>query len=245
MTTPQGVRPRSWAWPVFVLALVLGLLLLGGVVWANLEARLFYPTDLFTPGSARERLRGLRCPLVVAQDERAHLFLRVTNPLDMPVRRFIRITVALRHVLLVDQDKIWLDFAPHETRTISWEIPATEGVYGGRFLLTSVYMGATGRLVPALNDCGVWVWPLQGVSGAWAWALASGLVFGLLATGLYMGGLARSSALARGLFGLYLLAWLAEGALRAWVVTGGLLALIAATLVARGFQWLEGPTEAI
>jgi len=236
-----GRAPARWASWVFYLGLVLGIGLLGGIVWANFEARMFYPSDMFTPGSKRERLRSLYCPPVVAQDETARLRLKVRNPLDRPVRRFVRITVALRHLLLVDQQKIWLDLGPHETQEVTWEIPASQGVYGGWFLMTSVYLGATGELLPSINDCGIWVWPIRGISGAWALSLASGLVFGLMAAGLYAGGLGAVSGTARILFGLYLVAWIAQIALRAWVLSGALLAILSIILLMWALQQIESP----
>ena len=232
--------PRAWATVAFAVGLVLGLFLLAGIAWANFEARLFYPSDFFTPGSKRERLRGLQCPLVVAQDETAQLRLRLRNPLDRPLRRFVRITVALRHVLLVDQDKVWLDFAPHETKTVTWDIPASEGVYGGWFLMTSVYAGATGDLAPGLNDCGIWVWPVRHIPGAWALSAAFGLAFGLMAAGLFPGGLSAVSGATRGLFAAYLVAWLAQVALRAWVFSAAVLALLALGLLMGLLQHLGG-----
>ncbi len=235
----RGRPARRWAPVAFYAGLLLGMLLLGGIAWANFEARMFYPSDMFTPGSKRERLRSLRCPLVVSQDETARLHLTVTNPLDRPVRRFVRITVALGHVLLVDQHKIWLDMGPRETKEVTWEIPASQGVFGGWFLMTSVYLGATGRLLPSLNDCGIWVWPVRGVPGAWALSLAFGLAFGLMAAGLYAGRLHDASGTARVVFGLYLSAWVAQVVFRGWVVSAALLALLAIILLMALLQRLE------
>ncbi len=237
----RGRARRRWAAWAFYGGLVLGMVLLGGIAWANFEARMFYPSDMFTPGSKRERLRSLHCPLVVAQDEEAQLRLRVTNPLDRPVRRFVRITVALRHLLLVDQQKIWLDLGPHETQEVTWQIPASQGVYGGWFLMTSVYLGATGELLPSINDCGIWVWPIRGLPGAWALSLAFGLAFGLMAAGLYPGGLSHASGTARVLFGLYLIAWVAQVVFRAWVLSGTLLAMLTIILIMWALQQVESP----
>jgi len=243
-TTASPRRAASWAPWAFYLGLLLGMTLLAGIAWAHFEARMFYPWDTLTPGKTHERLRSLRCPLVVGQDEVAQIRLTIANPLDRPLRRFVRVTVALGHVLLVDQQQTWLNMAPHEKRALSWEIPASEGVYGGRILMTSVYSFYTspgGEIVAGGNDCGIWVWPIRGISGAWALALVSGLVFGLMAAGLYPGRLARVSGVTRGLFGLYLAGWVAEMGFEGWLVGGLVSALLGMILLMWALQQLEGP----
>jgi len=244
--SPSTASPRRiapWAPWVFYLGLILGLILLGGLAWANFEARMFYPWDKFTPGKTRERLRSLQCPLVVGQDEVAQVRLTITNPLDRPLRQFVRVTVALGHMLLVDQQQTWLELAPHEKHEMTWEIPASEGVYGGRILMTSVYsfyMAPGGEIVSGINDCGIWVWPIRGIPGAWALSLVSGLVFGLMAVGLYVGGLIHASGPVRVLFGLYLLAWILQIGFRGWLPTGLLIVLMVIILLMWGLQRLEG-----
>ncbi len=235
---PQTAKAAPWAYGAFFAGLLLGLLLLAGVVWVNFEARMFYPWDVM---GKRRTLTGLWCPPVAARDEVIQLRIRVTNPTQRPVRRFLRVTATLGHVLLVDQGKEWLDLAPGETRTVQWAIPASQAAYGGRFLLVSAYLGAAGSLPAAQNDCGIWVWPVRGVSATALLALAFGLAFGLMAAGLFVGNLGPAWPTARLLFGLYLVAWLVQIAARAWVGSALVLALLALSLLLLFFQSLQGP----
>ncbi|NPA27130.1 MAG: hypothetical protein GXO36_05995 [Chloroflexi bacterium] len=225
-------------WPLLAGA-ILGFTFLLGMAWVNFEARMFYPADMFTPGRKRSRLRSLRCPLVVARDETAVIRFTLSNPLPRPIRRIARITVAHKHVLLVDQERIIIDLGPHEKQTIQRAIPPSQGVYGGWMLLVSVYVARTPPLDPSLNDCGTLVLPIQGVPG---WVIV--LLWNGLALGLMLWGWRRIDPDTRGfatlLVGMYLVGLIALVLFRGWVVAASVAALALFAMLLQGLQRLEG-----
>ncbi|NPA07217.1 MAG: hypothetical protein GXO54_07460 [Chloroflexi bacterium] len=234
-----GALTERQARGLFIFGALLGLGFLMIIAWVNFEARMFYPADLFTPGRKRIRLRSLRCPLVVARDETAKVQFTVTNPLNRPIRRIVRFSVAHRHVLLVDQERIILDLGPRETRRVVRDIAPDKGVYGGWMLLVSVYVARTPPLDPALNDCGTLVMPVRGIPGWVLVALWNGLAIGLMAVGWWKAGpqdrgfrTAVALQYSAGLLALLLF--------HGWVVAAIVSGLALFGLLLQGLQRLEG-----
>ncbi len=234
-----GALSKRRARGLFIIGALLGLGFLMLIAWVHFEARMFYPADFFTPGRKRSRLRSLRCPLVIARDETATVHFAVTNPLDRPIRRIVRFSVAHRHVLLVDQERIILDLGPRETRRVARHITPDRGVYGGWMLLVSVYVARTPPLDPELNDCGTLVAPVRGIPGWVLVLLWNGLAIGLMAVGWWQAGPTdRGFRTAIALqYGAGLLAVLV---FHGWVVAALLSGLALFGLILQGLQRLEG-----
>ena len=166
--------PRRIGYLLFAIGFLIGLWLLGGIVWANLEA------GLLASGDVGENLSSLRCSLVVTPNEMARARVTLENPLDRPIDRFVRWRIAQRHVLLVDQFRDTASLQPGEKQTLERDVSPSSGVYGGRFLMVGVYVGSTYPLPAMEGSCGVWVIPVTWLDGMQI------LVFGNLAALLGM-----------------------------------------------------------
>lgn len=165
---------RRIGYLLFAIGFLIGLWLLGGIVWANLEA------GLLASGDVGENLSSLRCSLVVTPNEMARARVTLENPLDRPIDRFVRWRIAQRHVLLVDQFRDTASLQPGEKQTLERDVSPSSGVYGGRFLMVGVYVGSTYPLPAMEGSCGVWVIPVTRLDGMQI------LVFGNLAALLGM-----------------------------------------------------------
>ena len=150
MDSPVNTQ-RRWGAILFFIGFVAGVWLMGGIAWAGLEA------SLFDTGTVGENLSSLRCPLVITPDESAIVRVTLDNPLDRPITRLVRWRVAQRHILLVEQEREGVEFQPGERKTLTRELSPEAGVYGGRFLMSSVYVGSAYPLPALEGSCGTWV----------------------------------------------------------------------------------------
>ncbi len=167
---------------LYLVGLGIGAALMGGIVWANLEAR------LFDPETVGERLTTLRCPLLVTPQEVATARVTVENPLDRPIRRRLRFRVAQGSVLLVEEEQILVPLEPGERRTFTWDVDPAQGVYGGRFLMVSAAVSGYPPLPARHGSCGTLVVPLSALQGIHILLLGNLLALGGMLLGLYLRG---------------------------------------------------------
>jgi hypothetical protein len=223
-------RARRLGYLLFAIGFVVGLWLMGGIVWANLEA------SLFGSGDIGENLTSLRCSLLVTSTENAQARVTLSNPLDRPIKRFVRWRVAQRHLLLVDEQRDTVSLEPGAKENVVHEIAASEGVYGGRFLMVNAFVGSTYPL-PALDgSCGVWVLSFPWMNGTLLLLLANLLAVIGMGAGMW---LVRShpagpESASGGAFALTLLIYIIGMAailLFRWWVIGGLATLLMTVLM--------------
>ena len=142
---------RRWGTILFLIGFFVGAWLLGGVTWANLEA------SLFDSGKVGDNLTTLRCSLIITPDEAAHARLTLQNPLDRPIKRFVRWRIAQRHLLLVDETKESVAQTPGERLVLEIALSPEHGVFGGRFLMVSVFVSSAYPLAALEGNCGTWI----------------------------------------------------------------------------------------
>ena len=135
----------------FFIGFAVGVWLMGGLVWAGLEA------SLFDPDTVGERLPTLRCSLIITPDEPARASVTLDNPLDRPIKRLVRWRMAQRHILLMEQEREGVAIEPGQRITLARELSAEAGVYGGRVLMTSVFVGSAYPLPAMQGNCGTWI----------------------------------------------------------------------------------------
>ena len=150
---------RRWGGLLFLIGFLAGAWLMGGIAWAGLEA------SLFDTGTVGENLSGLRCSLVITPDEPAFVHVTLNNPLDRPITRLVRWRVAQRHILLVEQEREGVTFQPGERKTLTRELSPDAGVYGRRFIMSSVYVGSAYPLPALEGSCGIWVVNIPHLNG--------------------------------------------------------------------------------
>ncbi len=223
---------------LYLVGLGIGVALMGGIVWANLEAR------LFDPETVGERLTSLRCPLLVTPQEMARVQLTVTNPVERPIRRRVRFRVAQGSVLLVEEEQALLALEPKERRVLTWEVDPAQGVYGGRFLMVSAALSGYPPLPARHGACGTLVVPAPGLRGGHILVLANLLALAGMLLGLGLRGedwrpQQRLSAFDSGLrilTGLYVLGMGALLLGHWWAVAGLALFLMALILLGLVFR---------
>ncbi|RME57073.1 MAG: hypothetical protein D6790_13875 [Caldilineae bacterium] len=236
---------------IYIFGFIIGLLLLGGMAWANLEASFFDPWASLT---ADAKLESMTCPLLVTPGEKVTVQATLANPLDRPIRRLVRVHIPQRFITLLDEEETWLDFQPGEEKRLQWPVSTESGVYGGRFLMVSVYASGYTPIPAQEARCGIWVVPLPFLNGTAILVLGNllavaGMVGGLwLRRGLWRPG-RRANRLDSGLQVLFLLYVVGMAALligRWWFISAAAAAfmiVIAATLLLRWAEdvWLREP----
>ena len=229
---------RRWGIILFLIGFVAGTWLLGGIAWAGLEA------SLFDTGTVGENLSGLRCSLVITPDEPAYVHVTLDNPLDRPITRLVRWRVAQRHILLVEQEREGVPFQPGERKTISRELSSDEGVYGGRFLMSSVYVGSAYPLPAMEGNCGTWIVNIPYLDGIHILILGSLIAILGMGAGYFLRQRARTpensseGALALMLI-LFIIGMGAVALFGWWVVAGIAELLMLLTLVLWLFQRID------
>lgn len=171
---------RRLGFVLFVIGFAAGLFLLGGIAWANLEA------SMFGSGDVGDNLSSLRCSLLVTPSEMARARVSLRNPLDRPITRFVRWRIAQRHILLVDEERDVVDLAPGEKKTVGRSLSPSSGVYGGRVLMVSAYVGGVYPLPALEGGCGVWVLHVPWLTGEFILILLNLLALAGMGLGLWL-----------------------------------------------------------
>jgi hypothetical protein len=230
MHTSSPLR-RRLGYLLFAIGFLAGLWLLAGIAWANLEA------SLFGSGDVGENLTSLRCSLLVTPDEMARAQVTLENPLDRPIERFVRWRIAQKHVLLSDEYRDTVSLQPGDKQTIERDVSPSSGVYGGRFLMVSVYVGSTYPLPALEGSCGVWVISIPWLSGMQL--LILGNLIALLGMGLGLLLVRRNPSGPEGISGgavaslllIYIIGMGATIAFRWWAIGGGAALLMVLLMV--------------
>jgi hypothetical protein len=165
---------------LFAVGFISGVLLLGGIAWANLEA------SMFGSGDVGENLSSLRCSLLVTPDETAWAQVTLHNPLDRPITRFVRWRIAQRHILLADEERDVVELAPGEKKRVRRSLSPASGVYGGRVLMVSAYVGGVHPLPPLEGSCGVWALHIPWLTGDAILILANLIALAGMGLGLWL-----------------------------------------------------------
>lgn len=159
----------------FFLGIMLELALSGGIVWGEIEAR------LYTSFSATSGLRTLECPLMLATTESGFVTATFDNPTDELVKPVVRLEVS--HPGGARQTSQTLSLTPGATQTLNWTVGADAAIFG-RLILVSVYQSQYSHLSSRLGYCGILVLGLFGLSGSQTFIL----IFTVSILGLVVGG---------------------------------------------------------
>jgi hypothetical protein len=228
------------AGPAAFASLGIGLLLLasGAFVsaWPDMEASLF---DATTASVASARLGGLRCPVLMAEDEPTSVRAALNNRGAVREAFLVRARISAGFVSYWRQDSQQVVLDPGRSLALAWPVTAADAAYG-RLVLARVLATRGTRLPARQQACGILVIPVRGVSGGVVFAgwLAVGLAFILCAAALLL--VCRASLgprARRGLRALTVATAITFGALLAgvagwWLVSHAALVLAALVLVA-------------
>jgi hypothetical protein len=144
---------------IYSLGLVLGLLFLGLVVWADLEASIF---DSSMP--AETRLGSLSCPIVLSKNETGVVSASFDNFHVRPVKRRIYAHISDGFVTFMRADDVSLTLDPGEKRKLEWPISAQDAAWN-RLILVRIYSIRNTPLPSATGSCGIIVSDLPYLTG--------------------------------------------------------------------------------
>ena len=149
-------NPKRWhrtlGLYIFFAGVLLGMTFAALLTWADLEASLFdRPTD-----SKASRLEGLRCPILLNQQETGTVTATFSNPTEYAARRTVDTNISHGFVILMREERTRIDLEPGEKRTLQWPISPEDAAWG-RFILVHVETLRSGSLPSRSSSCGVLV----------------------------------------------------------------------------------------
>ncbi len=157
---------KNW---LFALGVLLGYILAGGLIWAQLEAD-FYGF----PSYSDQRLEGLSCPYLMTSQQQAEIRLQLRNPGKTPLNQMVGIEISTPGPLLSKQEVLFL--LPGEEKVVTWPISARGNRDLGFFIFARAYRYPTYLAPMAQATCGILVLPLPGRGDVllWLWILLTG-----------------------------------------------------------------------
>ena len=208
----------------FFLGIMLGLALSAGVVWGEIEAR------LYTSFTATSGLRTLECPLMLAPAESGFVTATFDNPTDELVKPVVRLEVS--HPGGAKQTSQTLSLAPGATQTAHWTVGTDDTIFS-RLILVSVYQSLYRQLPSRQGFCGILVLGLFDLSGSQTFTLIFAVsILSLMVGGALwllrmrsLGGPALGETNASGVLAVTVLAGMLSSLLRWWGLTLFCLAL--------------------
>lgn len=173
----QSRITRSLGHLFFWAGIVLGIALLAGSVWADIEAR-FY--GFMSMGD--RPVRTLSCPLLITPSGTAKITARFTNPTDRDMNQLLRTDISGP---LVQTDRKSVTLAPGESRRVSWDVTWNDVAFG-MFVLIQVAAFPAHPFSFRQSSCGMVAVDVPFLSGGQLTALI--LVLTLLSAfaGLYL-----------------------------------------------------------
>ncbi len=136
---------------LFSLGLLLGMALFGALVWSEFEVILFDPA-----WRGEAPLRSLRCPAIITRSETGTITARVSNPLDRPVERYLRVHMSAGSLLLTREFTEIVPLEPGEARRVTWTVGAEDAVYD-RLIMVNVVLRRRYPLPARQRTCGILV----------------------------------------------------------------------------------------
>ncbi len=143
---------KNW---LFAFGVLLGCILAGGLIWAQLEAD-FYGF----PSYSDQRLEGLSCPYLMTPQEQAEIRLRLRNPGKTPLNQMVGIEISTPGPLFSKREV--LSLLPGEEKVVTWPISAQRNRDLGFFIFARAYRYPTYLAPMAQATCGILVLPLPG-----------------------------------------------------------------------------------
>ena len=145
---------------IFITAALIGFLFNTLAFWADFEASLFASSI-----TGDENLSGLRCPILIGNQENGVLKLNINNPLERDIAPVVRGNVSEGLVTLIRQEEYKPSLAPGETQALEFLVSPEDAAWN-RFILFRVNQLPVYPIPSLTNTCGVVVVPLP-VNGSW------------------------------------------------------------------------------
>jgi len=145
---------------IYAVGLAIGLMFNIFSVWADFEASIFDSAL-----SAGDSFPGIRCPILISQDEVGVVSGNAVNPLDRKMTLTIRSHSTDGAVTLLNEttDKLTLEIG--ESQEMEWTVAPDDAVWGN-FILFRVYQFGSYPVPAKTSACGILVANISGVSGS-------------------------------------------------------------------------------
>ena len=140
---------------LFLLGISLGLALSSGVVWGEIEAR------VYDVNPANLSLK-INCPLMLAPGEAGMVRALIANTSNENVTPAI--SVEISHLGGARQLGETLDLAPGETKPVQWTVDSADIIFN-RLILVSIYQSQYRDLPAHIGYCGILQFSLFSLSG--------------------------------------------------------------------------------
>jgi hypothetical protein len=157
----------------FLAGALLQMAISAALLWGELEVRL-----LISP-SGNSALT-LRCPHILSFGETGMIRATIRNPLDQDIQPSVTAEISRNGNTQQMSDLVVL--AAHETKTVEWEVDASNLIFG-RLILVSVLQGKSNNLPAHQSYCGILVLNLLGMKGQAIVVLLCVTSFALLTLG--------------------------------------------------------------
>jgi hypothetical protein len=157
---------------LFSLGVTIGMVLLGGSVYADFESTLF-DVSIIADGS----ISPIRCPVLLNDHETGVIAATITNNTPEPRERLVRAHISKGHLILMREIEERLVLAPNETRILRWAVTSRDAAYG-HLILVKVIALENGIQPSHKGSCGVIVLNLPD------WITGQALTYSLLAASL-------------------------------------------------------------
>ena len=140
---------------LFLGGVLLEMAISGGVLWGEIEARL-YTSQSSSLGLA------MKCPLMLSFDETGIIRASISNTLDQDVQPVV--TAEISRDGGAQQISQTLTLAPHESKTVEWSVDSSNILFG-RLVLASIQQGKYSDLPARQGYCGILFLSIFGMNG--------------------------------------------------------------------------------
>jgi hypothetical protein len=163
---------------IFMAGVLLELSLSGGVLWGEIEARVYTP-------QTGDLVLTVHCPLVLSPSESGTVSAAITNTLDEETKPMV--TAEISRVDGQQQLSQTLELAAHETQTVRWTVDSSDMLFG-RLILVNIVQSRYADLPSSQGACGIFVMKLFNLNGFSSFGLLflTSLLCTLLGAGVWL-----------------------------------------------------------
>ncbi len=109
-------------------------------------------------------MRSLRCPILLTPAETGVVSARVSNPLDRPTERYVRVHMSAGSLLLTREFTEVVPLDPGESERVEWSVSADDTVFD-RFVMVNVVLRSRYPLPARQGTCGILVLDVPYLTG--------------------------------------------------------------------------------
>jgi len=170
---------KSVGFLLFAAGILLSVLLVGGLIWSDVEA-VFYGL----PHLTNDTFNGLYCPPLMTRSETANLRVTVRNETDRPIAPLIRVEMSAPGVMSSSREKTPV-MEPGQSATLEWPV-SDENIDLNFFIFAKAFRYPDYRTRLAEDTCGILVLDVPFINGNTLLALWLGVSIVSTLAGLWI-----------------------------------------------------------